>query len=176
MTRRYDEETGIAICTRIIEGETIKEICEDPDLPSQRTIYRWLAAIPTFWQLYARAREALMDRWADEIIEIADDSSEDYVDHIGADGVVERRFDPEAVQRSKLRIETRKWLMSKLASRRYGDKIDVNMQATTTPAANLTDDELTARVMAHLEAMGIAVTGPLLLGHGQVGKPPADEV
>ncbi len=162
MTRHYDEETGIAICTRIIEGETIKEICKDRDLPSERTVYRWLAAERTFWQLYARAREAQMDRWSDEIVEIADDATNDYIERIGKDGEVERVLDPEAVQRSKLRIDTRKWLMSKLAAKRYGDTIDVNVSGSVEVSA-LSDAELEARTKARLKALGVEVTGPLLL-------------
>ena len=59
MTIAYTDEIGIAICTRIIEGLTIKEICADPDLPSERTVYRWLAAEPSFWRLYVRAPHKL---------------------------------------------------------------------------------------------------------------------
>ncbi len=164
MTKRYDEKIGIAICTRIIEGETIREICKDPKLPSERTVYRWLACTPSFWQLYARAREAQMDRWCDEIIEIADDTSQDYFDRIGADGEVERVFDPESVQRSKLRIETRKWIMSKLAAKRYGARLDVAVNATVE-IANVSDEELEARIKARLARLGIEVKRPLLLRH-----------
>ena len=106
MTRHYDEETGIAICTRIIEGETIKEICKDPDLPSERTVYRWLAAERTFWQLYARAREAQMDRWSDEIVEIADEAATATGERIDKEGNAETIVDPGAVQAAKLRIDT----------------------------------------------------------------------
>ncbi len=73
-----------------------------------------------------------------------------------------RVLDPEAVQRSKLRIETRKWVMSKLAARRYGDKIDVNVIATVEVSA-LSDEELEARTRARLVALGVEVAAPLLL-------------
>ena len=176
MTIPYSDEVGEAICVRLIEGESLREICEDPDLPSQRTVYRWLAVERTFWQLYARAREAQMDRWSDEIEEIADDASNDYNERTGKDGEVERVLDPEAVQRSKLRIDTRKWVMSKLAARRYGDKIDVNVSATVEVSA-LSDAELEARTRARLVALGVEVAGPLLLAlPGSTGTPPPEPV
>ncbi len=162
MTKHYDEEIGIAICQRLIEGQTIKEICKDPDLPSERTVYRWLAAEHTFWQLYARAREAQMEKWSDDVVEIADDASNDYMDRIGKDGKIERVLDPEAVQRSKLKIDTRKWLMSKLAAKRYGDKLAVDVTGSVEVAA-LSDAELEARTRARLVALGVQVAAPLLL-------------
>ena len=172
MTIPYSDEVGEAICVRLIEGESLREICEDPDLPSQRTVYRWLAAERTFWQLYARAREAQMDRWSDEIVEIADDASNDYIERTGKDGEVERVLDPEAVQRSKLRIDTRKWVMSKLAARRYGDRVDVNVTGSVEVSA-LSDAELEARTVARLAALGVEVTAPLLLAlPSSTGTPP----
>ena len=162
MTIPYSDAVGEAICVRLIEGESLREICEDPDLPSQRTVYRWLAAEPTFWQLYARAREAQMDRWSDEIVEIADDASNDYIERTGKDGEVERVLDPEAVQRSKLRIDTRKWVMSKLAAKRYGDKVDLNVSGSVE-VSTLSDEELEARTRVRLVALGVEIAGPMLV-------------
>ena len=172
MTKHYDEAIGIAICQRLIEGQTIKKICKDPDLPSERTVYRWLAAERTFWQLYARAREAQMEKWSDDVVEIADDASNDYIDRAGKDGEVERVFDPEAVQRAKLRIDTRKWLMSKLAAQRYGDRVDVNLSGAVE-VSTLSDEELEARTRARLVALGVEVAGPLLLPMPGAGRVPA---
>ncbi len=172
MTIPYSDEVGEAICVRLIEGESLREICEDPDLPSQRTVYRWLAAERTFWQLYARAREAQMDRWAEEIVEIADDASNDYIERTGTDGEVERVLDPEAVQRSKLRIDTRKWVMSKLAAKRYGDKVAVDVTGSVEVSA-LSDAELEARTRARLVALGVEGAAPLLLPMPGAGRVPA---
>ena len=174
MTITYTDEIGIAICTRIIEGETIKEICADADLPSERTVFRWLAAEPTFWRLYMRAREAQMEKWCEEIVEIADDARNDYMDRLAKNGEIERVYDPEAVQRSRLRIETRKWVMSKLAAKRYGDKVDVSVNATLD-VSTLSDAELEARTKARLLALGIKVTGPLLLGPTTAAGDPDDD-
>ncbi len=158
----YDESIALEVCLRISQGESLRAICEDKAMPSERTVYRWLAATPVFRQAYVRAREAQMDHWSDEIVEIADDASNDYIERIGKDGEVERVFDPEAVQRSKLRIDTRKWLMSKLAARTYGDKVDVNLSGSVE-VSTLSDEELEARTRARLVALGVEIAAPLLL-------------
>ncbi|MDP6064756.1 MAG: terminase small subunit protein [SAR202 cluster bacterium] len=161
----YKEEIALEICVRLIEGQTLREICEAPEMPGESTVYRWLAVQPTFRSAYARA--AQMDTWADEIVEIADDASEDYVDREAADGSIERVFDAEKVQRAKLRIDTRKWLMSKLAARRYGDKVEVEVSGNLD-VKDLSDAELEARTRAALAAMGVQVPDtPLLLGPTQ---------
>jgi hypothetical protein len=161
MTKRmpYDEEIAMNICARISEGESLQDICAEEGLPSRRTFNRWVAAEHSLWPAYARAREAQMDCWSDEIIEIADNATDDYI--LTDDGPVAV---PEMVQRSKLRIETRKWVMSKLASKRYGDKVGVTVNATVD-IADVSDEELEERVKARLARLGIEVTRPLLLRH-----------
>ena len=57
----------------------------------------------------------------DEILEIADDSSNDWIDREGPDGKKYRVFNPDSIRRSK-RIGARKWLISKLMPKRYGWK------------------------------------------------------
>ena len=158
----YDEALALKVCERIARGESLEGICEDKSLPSETTIRRWMAVQPTFREAYTRARVQQMEKWADDVIKIADDASGDYMDRVGKDGVVERVVDPETVQRSKLRIDTRLRLMSKLAPGRYGDKIDVNVSAAVQ-IESMTDEELNARTVQLLQALGVEVTGPLLL-------------
>jgi hypothetical protein len=98
-------------------GDSLRRICADRDMPDKSQVFRWLNQYGTFRDQYARAREIQTESLIDEIIEIADDASQDaYVD---ADG--KRRVDHEAVQRSKLRIDARKWFASKLLPKKYGD-------------------------------------------------------
>jgi hypothetical protein len=115
-----------------------------------------------------------MERWADEIVTIADDASGDYVEQANKEGEVERVFDPEAVQRARLRIDTRKFLMSKLAPRVYGDKLDLNLSGAVE-VSSLSDAELEARTRARLVELGVEVGGPLLLPlPGQSPDPASD--
>ena len=82
----------------------------------------WLdGSKPAFSEQYARAREAQADKLAEEALQIADDGRSDtYVD---GDGNV--KTDTEVIQRSKLRVDTRKWLASKMAPKKYGDKMAI---------------------------------------------------
>ena len=161
----FDQAIADEVCSRIAAGLGLEEICEGAHIPGKDTIYKWLAAERLFNDAYARAREYQMESWADDIVRISDDSTNDYMDRQAADGSVERVVDPENVQRSKLRIDTRKWVMSKLA-RRYADKVDVNVNASVkVDVANLSDAELESRTRAALARLGIeAPDRPLLLG------------
>lgn len=85
-------------------------------MPCQSTIYKWLRDVEGFSQQYARAREDQADFYLDEIIEISDDVSTDTL----VDGEGNERTNNEAIQRSKLKVDTRKWVMSKLAPKKYG--------------------------------------------------------
>lgn len=129
----YDDALADAICERLIAGASMAAICEGKDMPSETTVYRWLSsdAHPGFREKYAGAREAQAHRMLDEIIEIADDASRDVVEVVTAvtedeDGNEKEhtrqveRFTASA--RDKLRIDTRKWAMSKLAPKVYGTK------------------------------------------------------
>ncbi len=104
--------------------------------------------------MYARAREHQADAWVDELREIADDSSKDHIEVETPDGRIERRFDGEHVQRSRLKIDTLKFLMSKHAPKRFGDKIALDLTAKTA-VEDLTDEELMARTRKALQGMGI---------------------
>lgn len=131
------------ICKRLSAGESLRHICEDAKMPSQRTVFTWLANDSAFLQQYARAREAQADTLVEEILEIADDSTCD----TETDDKGNVRTNHEVVARSKLRIDTRKWLMSKLAPKKYGEKLDLNVGGELKRES---DEELIARMAAIL--------------------------
>ena len=116
----YNPELAAQICEHIAQGKSLRTIAEMEGMPHQATIMAWLdGSHPDFSEQYARAREAQADKLAEETLLIADESSQDtYVD---ADGNV--KTNTEAIQRSKLRVDTRKWLASKMAPKKYGDKV-----------------------------------------------------
>ena len=115
----FTQEMADIICERIAKGESLRKICLDKDTPSHTTILKWLREIDGFASQYARAREDQAEFYLDEIIAISDESSQDKI--ANEDGT--ERTDSEAIQRSKLRVDTRKWAMAKLAPKKYGDKI-----------------------------------------------------
>jgi hypothetical protein len=116
----YTPEVATVICQQLAEGRSVRAICRDEDMPSESSVYNWLHDYPEFVEKYTRARASQAERMLDEIIEIADESSNDTeVTDFGP------RPNNEWINRSKLRVDTRKWAMAKLAPKKYGDKVDV---------------------------------------------------
>jgi hypothetical protein len=76
-------------------------------MPARATVFRWLASNQEFRRSYVRARECWEEDILDEILEIADDSSRDYVQRTGADGKVTWVVDREHIARCLLRIKAR---------------------------------------------------------------------
>jgi hypothetical protein len=116
----FDQKVADVICERIANGESVRTICKDKKMPAQSTIFKWLADNSRFSEQYVRAREAQADLIFEEMFEIADDASNDWM---AREGKVE--LNGEHIQRSRLRIDARKWMLSKMAPKKYGDKIDV---------------------------------------------------
>lgn len=91
------------------------------------TLCLWIADDKELNEQYAHARDALFAAWSDEINEIADDGRNDYMEKLDRNGRgVGYVLNGEHVQRSKLRIESRKWLLSKLASKKFGDRVNLD--------------------------------------------------
>lgn len=106
------------ICARTADCVPMRQIAADIGV-SWATLAAYINASPDRIEQYARAREAQADKFADDIISIADDGKSDtYIDD---DGNV--RTDQEVIARSRLRVDARKWLASKMAPKKYGDKI-----------------------------------------------------
>lgn len=100
----FTADLAIEICARLADGRSIRSVSADEDMPDQRTLFRWLASNETFRQQYETAIAARAAVWGDEITDIADAGSDD-------------------VARDKLRVDSRKWLLSKLLPKKYGDRM-----------------------------------------------------
>lgn len=114
----YNEEIADRICSELAMGKSVRTICASPDMPGRETVFRWLREHEDFRDQYARAKAESVHALAEELLDIADDASGDHDD--------EGRFCPENIQRSRLRVDTRKWLLSKLSPRQYGDRVALN--------------------------------------------------
>ena len=109
------------------QGLTV--ICQAEDMPSTVTVFSWLKNPDhvEFLNSYTYAREAQADFLADEIITIADDGSNDLMTITKGDVSYDIE-NKEVTNRSKLRVDARKWKASKLAPKKYGDKLDIGMR------------------------------------------------
>lgn len=121
----FNQQIADKICIELASGMSLREIASAEDMPGQSTIYQWLQRHAEFAEQYARAREAQAEHWADEILEIADDGSNDWMERQNRDGSTYEAVNAEHINRSRLRVDSRKWLMSKLAPKKYGDKVDL---------------------------------------------------
>ena len=120
----FTPEIANEICERLIGGESLRDMCEDEHLPSARTVHRWIVANEGFRQQYAHAREAQADTLFDDILDIADDWRNDWMERRGrGDEDLGWKENGEAISRSRLRVDARKWMASKLAPKKYGDKL-----------------------------------------------------
>ncbi len=117
----YTKALAAEICRRMAEGESLRAVCRDDAMPDKATVLRWLADKDKaeFRDQYAHARDMRADALFDEALEIADNAADDWT----TDGNGKAVLDHEHVQRSRLRVDTRKWAAGKLAPKRYGDKI-----------------------------------------------------
>lgn len=122
----YTPEVATTICERLMQGESLSKICLDNEMPNKATVCRWLAKeleYKEFCDQYARAREIQAEMYADDIIDIADDKSHDTL-------ITEKGEIPntEWIMRTKLRVEARQWVATKLLPKKYGSHkaVDIN--------------------------------------------------
>lgn len=120
-------------CDRLIAGESVREICASNWMPWESDIYRkHLRNDASFREQYTQARADSLERWEDEIIEISDDSSNDYIDRMTKNGEIVTVVDTDHINRSRLRVDSRKWLMSKRLPKKYGDRVQTDVAGTLT--------------------------------------------
>ena len=142
---KYTDKLADKICQMIAQGQSVRSICAKKDMISMQTFFRWLRENDKFREQYARACEERSYMHAEDIIEIADNATNDYMEKLEGDGYI---FNSENVQRSRLRIDTRKWLMSKLNPKVYGDKLDMTTNGNdigVTLSASQAEQLLNAR-------------------------------
>ncbi len=141
----YTQEIADEICTRLATGESLRSICQSEHLPSDWTVRQWaIEDRDGFSSRYTQARDIGLDVMADECIQIADDGQNDsYMDDEGR-----KRTDFDVIARSKLRFDARRWYLSKLAPKRYGERI---AQEITNPDGSLqplSDAQAAGRIAA----------------------------
>lgn len=119
----YSDKLAQQICARIASGESMRRICKDESMPVMSTVMLWLidGKHQFFSEHYAKSRQIQAETLADEIFDIADDGSNDYTSFTSAYGEATYKINGEAVARSRLRVDTRKWYLSKVLPR-FADK------------------------------------------------------
>lgn len=146
------------ILNRLEDGENLPLICASPGMPRVRTVYDWADNNSDFSQKLARAMSILAEKYASETIEISDDQSGDWVWKQNRDGSDYSAFDHEHVQRSKLRIETRKWYAS-ILDPRFREKAQTQQVAVVQVAQQQTITQEPQNAVEAYEAFQKLVKG-----------------
>lgn len=102
----FTPELADAICNRIADGRSLRSVCQDDDMPSRESVRRWLKEREDFRALYAEAHHERVDAMFEDMLAIADDRTIDW-------------------QERKVMIAARQWAMSKVAPKKYGDRVEV---------------------------------------------------
>lgn len=124
----YTPELIDSICERVADGESMRKICRDEQMPAMTTIFRWLRENPEFREQYEAATDMRADSFAEDMLDIADIPPQ-----INEKGGV----DSGDVAHMRLRIDTRKWIASKLKPKKYGDKIEQEIKGDMSLTVNI---------------------------------------
>lgn len=141
----YTEELAERFCAELAQGQSMVAVCKSEEYPHRATIFRWIGKYPEFRDKYEKAKEECADYLVEEMLDIADNGSNDWMERNGEDNEG-YQLNGEHVQRSRLRLDTRKWIASKLKRKKYGDS------STTTHEGNirltdLSEDELDRKIL-----------------------------
>lgn len=106
----------------VVNGKSLRTVLKMDSMPDITTFYIWIEKDEIKSKQYAQAIKMRADLLFDEMLDIADDNSKDFIDQELAEGVIVQKFDHEHVQRSKLRIDTRKWVIERMNAKKYNEK------------------------------------------------------
>lgn len=111
----YSDEKAAEVLGLLMSGLSLRKVTDRDDMPDRTTFFRWLMAHQDFRDQYEKAAAARADALFEEMFEIADEASQDVTE----DG----RINTEIVQRSKLRVDVRKWALARMNPRKFGERI-----------------------------------------------------
>ena len=142
---KFTKALALKICQRIALGESLRNVCRDEKMPVTSTVMLWaLEDRGGFSEQYAKAREMQAENMFDEILDIADDGENDFYTRKAQSGEEYEVPDHEHINRSRLRVDTRKWYLSKVLPKKFGDKLDLTSLGDKLPTGfeHLKDEDL----------------------------------
>lgn len=149
----YTKELGDSICMRITSGEKLGDICDEEGMPSRGTVYLWRGSNPAFDQQYLKAREGQAEAIFDDLLDIIDDGTNDWVERQTRNGSY-IALNSEAVIRSKARVETRFRMLQHMNQQRYGNKAQIDHRSADGSMSPMTDEQRAARLtLLHNQAV-----------------------
>lgn len=128
----YSTELATVICARMCSGLSLNKISKMDDMPHHATIFEWLIKYPDFNEKYREAQGVRAETLMDELVDISDEPS---------DHSFRTATDPGGVAHRKLQIDTRKWAISKMFPKKYGEKVE------TTHAGAVEINQITRKII-----------------------------
>ncbi len=129
MSAKYTPQLADDICSNLAQGKSLVAVCKELEIP-YRDVFQWLRDNPGFADNYARAREAQIDYIAEDVLTISDDPQ------IPSDD-------------KRVRIDARKWYAGKMQPKKYGERVQTDLNASVTVT---TKEQRDAAVAAALSA------------------------
>ena len=118
----FNQEIADRICTLLVESDdSLRTICKAEGIRIGM-ILEWANSVPEFALQYARARAIKLDAMAEDLMEIADTPQMGEIRTVKADGSEEVKK-ADMIEHRRLRVDSRKWYLSKLAPKKFGDKL-----------------------------------------------------
>lgn len=118
---KYSKALAARLCAQLAQGKSLRTVCKMTSMPSCVTVFAWMPKYPEFLKQYEEAVSQRTDAHIEEMLDIADNSKEE-------------------AQRSRLRIDTRKWIASKLKPRKYGDKLEIGTDPDKPPIIRIKNE------------------------------------
>lgn len=124
----YNFKIASKLCEQLSMGLSLRTVCSQEGMPDASTVFDWIRAHDEFAKQYARAKEESADALFEETIDIADDSLT-----VALAASDNPKLAGSLVQAQRLRVDTRKWMMSKMKPKKYGDKLDLTSDGKVLP-------------------------------------------
>ena len=130
---RYSKKIADEICQRLAEQESLRSICSEERMPSKSTVLRWLREDKHlgFRNQYAYARELQADGIEDEILDIADDGSNDWMERELDNGKIIEVVNHEYINRSRLRVDARFKYLGQVRPKKWGKSAEPDKEVKT---------------------------------------------
>lgn len=122
----YSQDLADRICEELSMGKSLRTVCLADDMPSGKTVFSWMRIYPEFLKQYARAKEEASDAMYEDIQDISDEGIS--VIKSGAE-----KKSGALAQIVRLQVDTRKWMMSKMKPKKYGEKLDLTSDGKALP-------------------------------------------
>jgi len=136
------------------DGKSLRTVCREDDMPALSSVFLWKTIHPEFSDRYDVAVKERAEAFIEDIQEIADNSTNDWMETNDPDNPG-YKLNGEAIARTKLRVDTRKWIASKILPR-YGDKVAVGGDDTMPPIRTQQTIDVSGLTLEQLEALQAA--------------------